>query len=224
MFQPSFLPTPLPFILLVLFLLLSPAFGSAMPGPDFDYRTHPRFICTPLPVDADPACFPPGGPAMGASGAGGPGHHGAPGGVPNGFWGMTEEAKTTILHLRESLVQQKETILEQRESIRELTAKLAMCEGFGRGMGPQDDHHGDPSGPSPSSRGHGSHSSHGSNGHRSKGGHGKKRGKEKHGTPGDMTSSPEQMSRMLQALKERLEKVRDKHTRTGQDRDREKAD
>ncbi|XP_046883276.1 neuronal pentraxin-2 [Hypomesus transpacificus] len=206
MFQPSFLPTPLPFILLVLFLLLSPAFGSAMPGPDFDYRTHPRFICTPLPVDADPACFPPGGPAMGASGAGGPGHHGAPGGVPNGFWGMTEEAKTTILHLRESLVQQKETILEQRESIRELTAKLAMCEGFGRGMGPQDDHHGDPSGPSPSSRGHGSHSSHGSNGHRSKGGHGKKRGKEKHGTPGDMTSSPEQMSRMLQALKERLEK------------------
>ncbi|XP_062321784.1 neuronal pentraxin-1 isoform X2 [Osmerus eperlanus] len=233
--QPLFLPTRPPFILLVLFLLSSPAFGSAMPGPDFDYRTHPRFICTPIPVDADPACFPPGGPAMGASGAGGPamgasgaggpGHHGPPGGAPNGFWGMTEEAKTTILHLRESLVQQKETILEQRESIRELTAKLSVCEGFGRGVGAQDDHHRDPSHPSPSSHGHGSHTSHASNGHRgnsnhvvgghrSKGGHGKKRGKDKLVTPGDMTSSPEQMSRMLQALKERLEKSRNTSSST----------
>ncbi|CAG11689.1 unnamed protein product [Tetraodon nigroviridis] len=44
---------------------------------------------------------------------------------------MSDEAKATILHLRESLVRQKETILDQRETIRELTAKLTLCEGFG---------------------------------------------------------------------------------------------
>uniref|UniRef100_A0A671PYV9 Neuronal pentraxin-1-like n=1 Tax=Sinocyclocheilus anshuiensis TaxID=1608454 RepID=A0A671PYV9_9TELE len=94
--------------------------GTGMPGSD--YNPHPRFICTPIPADADPGCFPTaGGP--------GSGHHG---GNSNGWWRMSEEAKATILHLRESLVQQKETILDQRETIRELTAKLNLCEGLSR--------------------------------------------------------------------------------------------
>uniref|UniRef100_G3PC99 Si:dkey-283b15.2 n=1 Tax=Gasterosteus aculeatus TaxID=69293 RepID=G3PC99_GASAC len=124
-----------------------------------------RFVCTPIPVDADPACFPTGG-----------------------WWGASEEAKATILHLRESLVQQKETILDQRETIRELTAKLTLCEG---------------------------HSPHyGSVGRqRADGGHGvNHKGKDKHVTPGDITSSPEQMERMLQALKERLDNLQKRNT------------
>uniref|UniRef100_A0A8C9QLL3 Si:dkey-14o18.2 n=1 Tax=Scleropages formosus TaxID=113540 RepID=A0A8C9QLL3_SCLFO len=123
---------------------------NALPGTEYDYGAHPKFVCTPIPADADPSCFP-----VGASG--------------NGWWGMTEEAKTTILHLRESLVRQKETILDQRETIRELTAKLTLCE---------DTHH------------------------RGKAALG---GGDKHGA--EMASSPEQMGRMLQALKERLENL-----------------
>uniref|UniRef100_A0A8C4Z286 Si:dkey-283b15.2 n=1 Tax=Gadus morhua TaxID=8049 RepID=A0A8C4Z286_GADMO len=113
-------PTLLPPALLssVLLLLLRPA--PALGGSDYDYGAHPRFMCMPVPVDLDPSCFPMGGPSMGGSG-------------PSG------SAKTTILHLRESLVQQKETILDQRETIRELTAKLALCEGFGHHA---DEHHG----------------------------------------------------------------------------------
>uniref|UniRef100_A0A8C5FQM5 Si:dkey-283b15.2 n=1 Tax=Gadus morhua TaxID=8049 RepID=A0A8C5FQM5_GADMO len=109
-------PTLLPPALLssVLLLLLRPA--PALGGSDYDYGAHPRFMCMPVPVDLDPSWSPP----------------------PSG-WGMTDEAKTTILHLRESLVQQKETILDQRETIRELTAKLALCEGFGHHA---DEHHG----------------------------------------------------------------------------------
>uniref|UniRef100_A0A3B4ADD8 Pentraxin (PTX) domain-containing protein n=1 Tax=Periophthalmus magnuspinnatus TaxID=409849 RepID=A0A3B4ADD8_9GOBI len=59
---------------------------------------------------------------------------------PRFIWATSgEEAKATILHLRESLVQQKEIILDQRETIRELTAKLALCEGFGHAT--NNDHH-----------------------------------------------------------------------------------
>ncbi|KAG9334300.1 hypothetical protein JZ751_008282 [Albula glossodonta] len=166
----------------------------------------------------------------GAAGAAGPGpnangHH-APGGAgPAGWWGMTEDAKTTILSLRESLVQQKETILDQRETIRELTAKLTLCEGFGRGMGGHDDHHGphlshhpSPHHPYPEGGHHsqGHHSNHIPDphypltGHRSDPHHRKAAlgagGGDKHS--GDMISStPEQMGRMLQALKERLENL-----------------
>uniref|UniRef100_A0A3Q3MMG5 Neuronal pentraxin-1-like n=1 Tax=Mastacembelus armatus TaxID=205130 RepID=A0A3Q3MMG5_9TELE len=127
-------------------LLLHPT--SAISGSDYDYGAHPRFICTPVPLDVDPSCFPTAGPGAGA--------------------------KATILHLRESLVQQKETILDQRETIRELTAKLSLCEG----------------------------------GQRSGGGHSSNnQGKDKHLTPGDNTSAPEQMERILQALKERLDNL-----------------
>ncbi|KAK5862205.1 hypothetical protein PBY51_017626 [Eleginops maclovinus] len=208
-----------PIVISLLSLILSPA--SASSGPDFG--AHPRFICTPIPVDADPACFPIGGPGVG------PGHPSAP---PAGWWGASDEAKATILHLRESLLQQKETILDQRETIRELTAKLSLCEGLGRGITPQDEHQGSDS---HHTGGAGQHTytdnGHYSNqpglhgnlipdsqhypsvgGQRSDGGHRDHQGKDKHIRPGDITSSPEQMERMLQALKDRLDNLQKRNT------------
>ncbi|XP_026173119.1 neuronal pentraxin-1 [Mastacembelus armatus] len=213
-------------------LLLHPT--SAISGSDYDYGAHPRFICTPVPLDVDPSCFPTAGPGAGAAGPSGPGHQSAP---PAGWWGVSEEAKATILHLRESLVQQKETILDQRETIRELTAKLSLCEGFGRGVTPHDEHH--------STASHSHHTGvashhnyndkwhysnqqghHGNSnlipdsphhpavgGQRSGGGHSSNnQGKDKHLTPGDNTSAPEQMERILQALKERLDNLQKRNT------------
>ncbi|XP_031643182.1 neuronal pentraxin-1-like isoform X1 [Oncorhynchus kisutch] len=213
-------------ILSTILLFISPT--AAMPGPD--YGGHPRFICIPVPADTDPACFPSGGPVMGPSGAG---HHGPPVGPPNnnGWWGMTEEAKTSILHLRESLVQQKETILDMRETIRELTSKLTLCEGSGPGIGGHNDHHGPPSHhggavsqlPYADNSHHGNQQGHhgnnnhaldaaghypGNGEHRSDSGH-NNRGQDKHATPEDMISSksPEELGRMLQALKERMDNL-----------------
>ncbi|XP_029927527.1 neuronal pentraxin-2 [Myripristis murdjan] len=224
-------------VFFILSLPLCPA--SATSGSDHNYVTHPRFVCTPIPVDADPACFPPTGPGMGGSGPSGPGHQSTLGGPPSGWWGVTDEAKATILHLRESLVQQKETILDQRETIRELTAKLTLCEGFGQGMTAHDDQHGTASRPRHGGAASphmytdtGRHSNqqghHGNSnlipdsphypsmgGHRSDGGHSNSNQvKDKHITPGDITSSPEQMERMLQALKKRLDNLQKRNTST----------
>ncbi|CAL8340904.1 unnamed protein product [Gadus morhua 'NCC'] len=223
-------PTLLPPALLssVLLLLLRPA--PALGGSDYDYGAHPRFMCMPVPVDLDPSCFPMGGPSMGGSGPSGSAHHGSTTGPPPpSGWGMTDEAKTTILHLRESLVQQKETILDQRETIRELTAKLALCEGFGHHA---DEHHGTA----------GKHSRHGGGGrptfadngphhgprqghhgnlapeaphHPPVRGHGtnnNNQGKDKHTTAGEASSSPEQMENMLHSLKDRLENLQKRNT------------
>ncbi|KAG7457748.1 hypothetical protein MATL_G00230480 [Megalops atlanticus] len=198
---------------------LGPSSGS--PGAKYDYGPHPKLVCTPVPADVDPSCFSPGWGAKGAGhGASDHGHHG-PGGVgpnSNAWWGMTDEAKTTILHLRETLVQQKETILDQRETIRELTAKLTLCEGFGRNAGGHDDHHGPhlphhpaPHHPYPPDNGRHSDPHYPLVGHRSDPHH---RGKATGGT-GDShggPNSPERLGRMLQTLKERLENLQSKNT------------
>lgn len=218
------------FVPLVLFalLLFSESSGSGIPGSEHtEYLTHPRFICTPIPVDADPACFP-SGPVPGAGGPSMNGHHGGhhsgPGMGGGAWWGMSEEAKATILHLRESLVQQKETILDQRETIRELTAKLTLCQGFGHTLSAHDsEHHHVPPhlahhtyGPAPHGAHHGyapDSSHHGT--HTTETSHyrhhqGKAALGDKHSTS-DLTpspsSTPEQMERMLMALKERLENL-----------------
>ena len=216
-----------PLVFSVISLLFSPA--SASSGSDYDHGALPRFICTPIPVDVDPSCFPTVGPSVGAAGPSGPGHQSAP---PAGWWGASDEAKATILHLRESLVQQKETILDQRETIRELTAKLTLCEGFSRGATPHNERLGTASHSNHAGvvghhaytdTGHHSnqHSHYGNGnlipdsphhhsvgGQRSDGGHsGNNQGKDKHVTQGDITSSPEQMERMLHALKERLDNL-----------------
>ncbi|KAG8564900.1 hypothetical protein GDO81_012622 [Engystomops pustulosus] len=64
-----------------------------------------RFICTSVPVDMDMCTS-----SMQNS-------------------GPTEDLKTTILQLRETVIQQKETIMNQKDTIRDLTGKLARCEG-----------------------------------------------------------------------------------------------
>ncbi|KAL7883200.1 hypothetical protein SRHO_G00008580 [Serrasalmus rhombeus] len=192
----------------------------SVPGIEYDWGAHPKLVCTPIPADADPSCFPPAGVTNGPSTNGHSNGHanghsnGQYGALPNSPGssssrrGMSDEAKATILHLRESLVRQKETILDQRETIRELTAKLTLCEGFGRGTGGHhdDDHHG----PSHHGSHHSSHhfdSDHHSdphyplNGHRNDHHRGKSPYLGKHGF------SPEQAGKTLQALKERLENL-----------------
>lgn len=210
------LPQPL-YSLLILSALFSVGLSN-VPGVEYDWGTHPKLVCMPLPADTDPSCFPSDGATHGPSiyrhnnGHGnshsnghGMGHF--VGGLPNSPTsssnrrGISDEAKATILHLRESLVRQKETILDQRETIRELTAKLTLCEGFGRGASGyhnedrhghhgshyDSDHHSDPHYPL-----NGDHNDH----HR-----GKTTFLGKHGF------SPEQTGKTLQALKERLENV-----------------
>uniref|UniRef100_A0A8C1VMT4 Si:dkey-283b15.2 n=1 Tax=Cyprinus carpio TaxID=7962 RepID=A0A8C1VMT4_CYPCA len=180
-------------------ICLSVCAGTGMPGSD--YNPHPRFICTPIPADADPGCFPTaGGP--------GSGHHGGPGGNSNGWWGMSEEAKATILHLRESLVQQKETILDQRETIRELTAKLNLCEGLSHTPThlAHHAHHAYPTAPDTGHLGlEPGHYGDGVGGHHA----GKGALSEKHmaGEIPSPSSTPEQMSKMLQSLKQRLDNL-----------------
>lgn len=206
------------FLPLTLLLIVSAVHNptSATSASEYNYGAHPRFVCTPLPTDADPSCFSTAGPGAGSAGPGGPSQHTAP---PSSWLGVSEEAKTTILHLRESLVQQKEIILNQRETIRELTAKLTLCEGVGRGVSLHDEHHrmtlhhrthqhkyGD-------SEHYGNQQSHHRNGnlipdsphHPSAAGEQRLDGvKGKHVTSEDSPSSAQQMERMLQALKERL--------------------
>uniref|UniRef100_A0A3P8S9I4 Si:dkey-283b15.2 n=1 Tax=Amphiprion percula TaxID=161767 RepID=A0A3P8S9I4_AMPPE len=190
-------------LLLLLFsLLLRPSSSSS----GFDQAAQPRFLCTPVPVDADPSCFPAAA-----------GHQSAP---PAGWWGASEEAKATILALRESLVQQKETILDQRETIRELNAKLGLCEGFGHDrLHAAPPHHG----AFPDDGRHGNQKGHHGNlipdapthysGPRADAGN--QRTKEKQPTTaGDISSSPEQMERMLQALKERLDNLQKRNSST----------
>ncbi|XP_066531502.1 neuronal pentraxin-1 [Hoplias malabaricus] len=204
-------PLPLP-LFPILLLSVMPSVGlSNVPGVEYDWGAQPKLVCTPIPADADPSCFPPAGVTTGPSTNGhSNGHSNGQyvSGLPNSRRGMSDEAKATILHLRESLVRQKETILDQRETIRELTTKLTLCEGFGRGTGGHhdEDHHG--------SSHHGSHHSshhydgaHHSdphyplNGHRNDHHRGKSPYLSKHGF------SPEQAGKTLQALKERLENL-----------------
>lgn len=134
-----FLPfAPLGSLVFYSFLSCAAAAGS-LPGIEYDYGISPKFVCTPIPPEADPSCYsPPSVPHGPATN----GHSSGPNaGTRRGM--MSDEAKATILHLRESLVRQKETILDQRETIRELTAKLTLCEGFGghHSVGHHDNHH-----------------------------------------------------------------------------------
>lgn len=159
-------------------------------GSEYELGTQPRFICTPIPPDAP--CVPSDstdhhnghhtshyGEYHSRQHSGHyNSHHGDP------WWHVSDEATPTILHLRESLVQQKETILDQRETIRELTSKLALCQGFGHGLGEHEHGH-------TQFRHYHSNEEH--------------TGDEIMGL--SHPSSPEQMSHMLATLKERLENL-----------------
>lgn len=78
-----------------------------------------RFVCTALPPEAARAGCPL--PAMPMQG---------------GALSPEEELRAAVLQLRETVVQQKETLGAQREAIRELTGKLARCEGLAGGKAP----------------------------------------------------------------------------------------
>lgn len=124
------------------FLSCAAAAGS-LPGIEYDYGISPKFVCTPIPPEADPSCYSPPSVPHGPASNGHANSHASGHGGSTWRGAMSDEAKATILHLRESLVRQKETILDQRETIRELTAKLTLCEGFGGGhhsVGHHDNH------------------------------------------------------------------------------------
>ncbi|XP_018603260.1 neuronal pentraxin-1-like [Scleropages formosus] len=154
-------------------------------------------------MDAEHECSPTGRA----------GHRTSRGGLHGNAWAdMTDEAKTTILHLRESLVRQKETILDQRETIRELTAKLALCEGFGRGVGGHEEHQ--------SARHPHLHHSYPKKGHymdthHSVGGRHSdphSRGSTSTGDKHPRATPPDHIERTLRALKERLESLQARNT------------
>lgn len=177
---------------------------SAEHGPPL-----PKFVCTPMPVDSDPGCS-------------GNGRHSQPmtPGSSNAWWGLTDDAKATILHLRETIVQQKETILDQRETIRELTAKLTLCEGFGtHSTGHHDEDDDDDDDDDEDSDSHHSNAlGHSSHPHRLPEPHPlhgvpQPHHKETHGAKNTMGDPPkhavsvDQMGRMLQSLKERIDNL-----------------
>lgn len=101
-------------VLLAACVALAVAAG-AQDGP----ATGSRFVCTTLPPEAARAGCPL--PAMPMQG---------------GALSPEEELRAAVLQLRETVVQQKETLGAQREAIRELTGKLARCEGLAGGKAP----------------------------------------------------------------------------------------
>ncbi|XP_029433333.1 neuronal pentraxin-2 [Rhinatrema bivittatum] len=80
-----------------------------------------RFVCTSIPVDANPSCPLPPVPVQ-------------------GFGSPEEELRATVMQLRETILQQKETIGNQKEAIRELTNKLSRCESVAESSGPEGKH------------------------------------------------------------------------------------
>ncbi|KAG7491810.1 hypothetical protein MATL_G00008080 [Megalops atlanticus] len=68
-----------------------------------------RFLCTAIPVGANPSCPIPPMPMQSTS-------------------AEEEELKNTVMQLRETILQQKETIVNQLGTIKELTSKLSRCE------------------------------------------------------------------------------------------------
>ncbi|XP_078274211.1 neuronal pentraxin-2-like [Rhinoraja longicauda] len=95
----------LPLLAATTFLVLGTSF-SAAPGQD---AKASRFICTSIPLDADPSCPVPPIPIQ----AGSP---------------HEVDLRATVMQLRETILQQKETLSHQKETVNELTGKLSRCE------------------------------------------------------------------------------------------------
>ncbi|XP_043567290.1 neuronal pentraxin-2-like isoform X1 [Chiloscyllium plagiosum] len=93
-------------LLLVASVLLVPCIRSTAPGQD---SKATRFVCTSVPLDADPSCPVPAVP-MPVNTA------------------QEQELRATVVQLRETILQQKETLGNQKETIKELTSKLTRCE------------------------------------------------------------------------------------------------
>nr|XP_043909259.1 neuronal pentraxin-1 [Solea senegalensis] len=215
----SILPSaPLRSLIFYYFLSCAASTGS-FPAIEHSYAVSPKFVCTPIPPEADPSCYSPPSVPHGPSANG----HSSGGGGGSWRGTMSDEAKATILHLRESLVRQKETILDQRETIRELTAKLTLCEGFGGhhdnyhdnhrdnhdNHHDDDDHHG-PHGSHHTSLSTSSHHAPHSSDHHAphSSDHHAPHSSDHHAPHRKSPSfSPEQTGKTLQTLKERLENL-----------------
>ncbi|XP_069855955.1 neuronal pentraxin receptor [Dipodomys merriami] len=112
----------------------SPAGPSALPGaPVASARPLPpaplfsRFLCTPLAAACPSSSGPEPGAAAGAGGA-----------------AAAEREELLLLQsaaeqLRQTALQQEARIRADRDTIRELTGKLARCEGGPQGAGPRRD-------------------------------------------------------------------------------------
>ncbi|XP_067859867.1 neuronal pentraxin-2-like [Heptranchias perlo] len=82
--------------------------GSRSTAPGQDAKAT-RFVCTSIPVDADPTCPAPPMPIQVST-------------------SQEQDLRTTVIHLRETILQQKENMGNQKETIKELTSKLTRCE------------------------------------------------------------------------------------------------
>ena len=65
---------PLPLSRLLLCLLACGPVAASLPGLEHDYASSPKFVCTPIPPEADPSCYSPcpteGGPGATEAGPG----------------------------------------------------------------------------------------------------------------------------------------------------------
>ncbi|XP_038676425.1 neuronal pentraxin-2b isoform X1 [Scyliorhinus canicula] len=83
--------------------------GISSTAPAHDSKAT-RFVCTSIPLDADPTCpVPPAAAQVNTP--------------------QEQDLRATVMHLRETILQQKETMGNQKETIKELTSKLTRCEG-----------------------------------------------------------------------------------------------
>ncbi|XP_051877196.1 neuronal pentraxin-2-like [Pristis pectinata] len=80
--------------------------SSSAPGQEAQAT---RFVCTSIPLDADPTCPVPAMPIQVGS-------------------SQEQDLRATVMQLRETILQQKETLSNQKETIKELTGKLSRCE------------------------------------------------------------------------------------------------
>ncbi|XP_028668423.1 neuronal pentraxin-2-like [Erpetoichthys calabaricus] len=85
------------------------AFGGGGSVTRAEEEKSARFVCTSIPIEADPSCPLPPMPMQNTS-------------------PQEDDLRATVIQLRETILQQKETIVNQRETIKELTSKLNQCE------------------------------------------------------------------------------------------------
>ncbi|XP_075880264.1 neuronal pentraxin-2-like [Nelusetta ayraudi] len=128
--------------------------------------TGSRFVCNAIPPGAEPGC--------GYDAAGNRVQSGSP---------VEDELRNTIIHLRETILQQKEIIVSHQGTIKELNSKLARCEAAA----------------DESTQG------------KSRGGQGSRRKEYGKNTMGDLPRDPgetiDQLGKTMQSLKGRLENL-----------------
>lgn len=153
-------------LLLPIVALLHLLSGRAARSQD---ATGSRFVCNAIPPGAEPGC----------------GYDAAGNRIQGGGGGtVEEELRNTIIHLRETILQQKEVIVSHQGTIKELNSKLARCEAAADESTQQG---------------------------KSRGGAGSRRKEQGKNTMGDLPRDPgetiDQLGKTMQSLKGRLESL-----------------